>query len=65
MTHILDITADNPVIMVIDAFDEVDDAVRSQLLDALEEIVLESQNLVKIFVSRRNDGISLKGSSRV
>lgn len=55
VTHILDITADNPAIIIVDALDEVDDAERGNLLDALEKLVHQSQNLTKIFVSSRND----------
>ena len=55
VAHILDITADNPVIIIIDALDEVDDVERGDLLDALEKLVRQSQNLTKIFVSSRND----------
>ena len=56
VTHILNITADDPVILVIDALDEIDDERRGDLFDALDQIVQESQNVVKIFLSSRNDG---------
>lgn len=54
--YILEITAKDPVIMVIDALDEVIYEERETLFDALRRIVHESHNLVKIFVSSRNDG---------
>jgi hypothetical protein len=39
----------------IDALDQCDEASRTDLLEALEQIVLRSSNLVKVFVSSRND----------
>ena len=41
--------------IVIDALDECDPETRFELLEALERILQESSNLVKIFVSSRND----------
>lgn len=54
--HILAIAKDDPITMVLDALDEVDYANREWLFDALEQIVQESQNVVKLFVSSRTDG---------
>lgn len=54
--HILDIAKDDPITLVLDALDEVDYANRGELFDALEQIVQESQNVVKLFVSSRTDG---------
>lgn len=54
--YILDITAEDPVVLVIDALDEANYEQRGTLFDALRRIVEESHNLVKIFVSSRNDG---------
>ena len=48
--------ADEPIIIVVDALDEADEAERGDLLRSLEKILQESQNVVKIFVSSRNDG---------
>ena len=42
-------------IIVINAFDECDPERRTDLLKILESILQESSNLVKIFVSSRND----------
>ena len=56
VAHILNITADDPVILVVDALDEIDDVKRGDLFDAFDQIVQESQNVVKIFISSRNDG---------
>jgi hypothetical protein len=41
--------------IVIDALDECDPKRRADLLETLEEILQESSNLVKIFVSSRDD----------
>lgn len=56
VTHILAIAADDPIIIVVDALDEADEAERGDLFRSLEKILQESQNVVKIFVSSRNDG---------
>ena len=55
VTQILAITEMNPIIIVLDALDEVDDSERVELFDALERIIQESPNVVKIFVSSRRD----------
>lgn len=52
---ILEITNDVPVTIVIDALDECDYSRRYQLLKVLDEIVASSSNIVKIFVSSRED----------
>jgi hypothetical protein len=39
----------------IDALEQCDEASRTDFLEALEQIVLRSSNLVKVFVSSRND----------
>lgn len=56
VTQILNITAVDPVILVIDALDEVDENGRGDLFRSLERVVQESENVVKIFVSSRDDG---------
>lgn len=56
VTHILNIAADDPIIIVVDALDEADEAQRGDLFRSLEKILRESQNVAKIFVSSRNDG---------
>jgi hypothetical protein len=45
-----------PATIVLDALDEVDAYRRHRLLEALDVIVQQSSNLVKIFVSSRDDG---------
>jgi hypothetical protein len=52
---ILLLTAENPATIVIDALDECDPKRRHKLLNGLRKIVQESVNLVKIFVSSRNN----------
>ncbi|KAL8792023.1 MAG: hypothetical protein Q9195_005364 [Heterodermia aff. obscurata] len=56
VAHILAITEEDPVTIVLDALDEVDDSERAELFDALDQIVQESPNVVKIFLSSRRDG---------
>jgi enolase len=53
---ILELLNDNPATIVIDALDECDPNRRHELFESLEEIVQKSVNIVKIFVSSRNDG---------
>jgi hypothetical protein len=53
---ILELLNDNPATIIIDALDECDPNRRHELFESLEEIVQKSVNIVKIFVSSRNDG---------
>ncbi|KAI9704106.1 MAG: hypothetical protein M1836_006967 [Candelina mexicana] len=53
--HILNIAADDPIIIIIDALDEANDAQRGDLFAAFEQILQKAQNVVKIFVSSRTD----------
>ncbi len=53
---IITLTKDRPLTtIVLDALDECVEETRSDLLEALTEILQRSVNLVKIFVSSRND----------
>lgn len=52
---ILDTTVANPAIIVLDAVDEIDPSSRHVLLSALNQIVQDSLNVVKIFVTSRDD----------
>jgi len=45
----------NPATIVIDGLDECDPRRRQDLLDALQKIMKESNNVVKVFVSSRDD----------
>lgn len=53
---ILDTTALNPANIIVDALDEVCPASRHDLLLALQQIAESSLNVVKIFVTSRDDG---------
>ncbi|KAL8726835.1 MAG: hypothetical protein Q9166_006451 [cf. Caloplaca sp. 2 TL-2023] len=52
---ILEITDLHPIIVMIDALDECDPRRRHELLQALRDIVRNSNSLVKIIVSSRDD----------
>lgn len=52
---ILDLTKNMPVTIFIDAIDECRSDLRYQLLQALEILLHESINIVKVFVSSRED----------
>jgi hypothetical protein len=52
---LLDLLESNPATIVIDALDECDPTRRQELLNSLQTIVKESNNVVKIFVSSRDD----------
>ncbi|PKS11690.1 hypothetical protein jhhlp_001678 [Lomentospora prolificans] len=53
---ILELLKENPATIIIDALDEADPLERHQLMDALDKIVLNSENIVKVFLTSRNDG---------
>ncbi|KAF7509247.1 hypothetical protein GJ744_008141 [Endocarpon pusillum] len=52
---ILALTNGRPATIIIDALDECDEDLRYELLDALDEIVSKSVQVVKVFVSSRDD----------
>jgi hypothetical protein len=52
---ILELTRDNPATIVIDALDECEESLRHELLKALDKIVSEPGEIVKVFVSSRED----------
>ena len=52
---ILELTMDNPAIIILDALDECEEDTRHELLNAFDEIINKSEGLVKIFVSSRRD----------
>jgi selenocysteine-specific translation elongation factor len=65
---ILDLLKSNPATIIIDALDECDPARRHELLQALEEIIQGSSNVVNVFVSSRDDNdlvCRLEGSPNV
>lgn len=56
LSLIIQLTEHYPMtIIVIDALDECDPSKRTDLLEAFEQILQQSSNLVKIFVSSRDD----------
>jgi len=52
---IVDTTAANPATIVLDAVDEIEYSSRHVLLSALTQITQESLNVVKVFVTSRDD----------
>lgn len=52
---ILELTENSPATIIIDALDECEDSTRHELLDALDNIVIQSAEIVKIFISSRDD----------
>ena len=52
---VLALLQNDPATIVIDALDECDPSQRHDLLIALIEIINQSANLIKVFVSSRND----------
>lgn len=52
---ILELLISNPATIIIDALDECDPARRHELLQALDNIIQGSSNVVNVFVSSRDD----------
>ncbi|KAI0153862.1 ankyrin repeat-containing domain protein [Pestalotiopsis sp. NC0098] len=52
---ILEVTTRDPVTIVVDALDEVKEADRPGLINALEDIVVGSASVVKVFLTSRNN----------
>jgi nucleoside-triphosphatase THEP1 len=52
---VLKLLESNPATIVIDGLDECDSAKRQELLDSLETIIADSDNIVKVFLSSRDD----------
>jgi hypothetical protein len=52
---VLELLESNPATIVIDGLDECDPAKRQELLDSLETIIADSDNIVKVFLSSRDD----------
>ncbi|CAM1505811.1 Fc.00g114480.m01.CDS01 [Cosmosporella sp. VM-42] len=53
---ILQTLADNPATIVIDGLDELRGDKRYEIFESLDQIVKESPNVVKVFLTSRNDG---------
>ncbi|ETS84809.1 hypothetical protein PFICI_02834 [Pestalotiopsis fici W106-1] len=52
---ILEVTLRDPVTILVDALDEVREPDRPALINALEEIVVKSSSIVKVFLTSRNN----------
>jgi len=52
---ILELTKDNPAIIIIDALDECEENTRHELLEVLDDIISKSAEVVKVLVSSRDD----------
>jgi nucleoside-triphosphatase THEP1 len=52
---VLKLLESNPATIVIDGLDECDPTKRQELLDSLETIIADSDNIVKVFLSSRDD----------
>ena len=52
---IIELTKDHPATIILDALDECEEITRHELLEALDSIISKSANVVKIFVSSRDD----------
>jgi hypothetical protein len=52
---ILQLNAERPAMIIIDALDECNNETRHELLEGLDTIISQSDNLVKVFVSSRDD----------
>ncbi|KAG6362578.1 hypothetical protein INS49_007670 [Diaporthe citri] len=52
---IIEIVNDDPITIVLDAIDQIRDAQRFVLFDAMNRILGEAANVVKIFLTSRND----------
>lgn len=52
---IVELTKDHPAIIILDALDECEESTRHELLEAFDEIISNSAEVVKVFVSSRDD----------
>lgn len=52
---LIELTKDHPATIILDALDECEEITRYKLLEALDSIISSSTNVVKIFVSSRDD----------
>ena len=52
---IIELTKDHPATIILDALDECEETTRHELLEALDSMISNSANVVKIFVSSRDD----------
>ena len=52
---IIELTKDHPATIVLDALDECEEITRHELLEAFDSMISNSANVVKVFVSSRDD----------
>lgn len=52
---IMEVTKDHPATIILDALDECEKDTRYELLEAFDEIISRSVEVVKVFVSSRDD----------
>ncbi len=52
---IIELTKDHPATIILDALDECEESTRHELLEAFDEIISHSAEVVKVFVSSRDD----------
>lgn len=52
---IIEIVNDDPITIILDAIDQIQDAQRFALFDAMNRILADAANVVKIFLTSRND----------
>ena len=52
---IRELTNNHPATIIVDALDECEETTRHELLEAFDEIISKSVELVKVFVSSRDD----------
>ena len=52
---ILELTENRPATIIIDALDECEENTRHELLEALDDIISNSAEVVKVFISSRDD----------
>ena len=52
---IIDLTKNHPATIIVDALDECEESTRHELLEALDDIISNSAEIVKVFVCSRDD----------
>ena len=52
---IIELTKNHPAVLILDALDECEEDTRHELLEAFDDIISNSKEVVKIFVSSRDD----------
>ena len=52
---LLELTRNNPAIIMIDALDDVEESTRHKILEAIDTLVSSSEGRVKVLISSRDD----------